>query len=211
MDFRNKFSYHLIVALISISLVLVLFFSGITLIRATAAVAFFLLFLTLTIGPIMRLWKPASKVLPWNLPWSWRGELGIWFTIVSIVHISLIFSDRQWDIIGYLIGVRLSGVAGLVAIFFAIILSVTSFGKVIKFLGIASWKWLHNFSYVIFYLVGAHVINHSFLRSGRPEDWIHWSYLVLIFIIITLQVSAFVKNVIKYRKSLQVRDDEVSP
>lgn len=203
MDFRNTFLYHLIIALMSLLLVLALLSSGINLNRATAGTAFFLLFLTLIIGPIMRLWKPNSKALPLNLPWSWRGELGIWFTIVSIVHISFVLSSKQWDVVNYIIKMRLSDLVALVAIFFAIILTITSFGRVIKFLGMASWRWLHSFAYVIFYLVGAHVINHAFLRSGHPEDWLHWSYLVMILIVIALQASAFGKTVIDYRKTLR--------
>lgn len=208
MDFRNTFSYHLIIALVSLLLVFVLFSSGINLNRATAGVAFFLLFLTLIIGPIMRLWRPALEILPWNLPWSWRGELGIWFTIVSIVHVSIVFSGSQWDVVGYMVGMRLSDLVALVAIFLAFILTITSFGRIIKFLGIASWKWLHSFSYVVFYLIGAHVINHAFLRPGRPEDWLHWSYLVMMFIVITLQVSAFGKTVINYRKTLKTENNK---
>ncbi len=204
MDIRNTFSYHLVVALTSLLLVLVLYSSGINLIRGTAGVAFFLLFLTLIIGPIMRLWKPALEVLPWNLPWSWRGELGIWFTIVSIVHMLLVFYAKNWDITGYIAEMRLSDLVALVAIFLALILTATSLGGVIKFLGVASWRWLHNFTYVVFYLVGAHAVNHAFLRPGRPEDWLHWMYLVMIVIVIALQASAFLKTVIDYRKSLKI-------
>jgi len=212
MDFRNTFSYHLIVALMSLLLIFVLFSSGINLNRSTAAVAFFLLFLTLIIGPIMRLWRPAPEALHWNLPWSWRGELGIWFTVVSTVHMCLhmclVFSRRQWDILGYMAGMRLSDLVALIAIFLAFILTITSFRKVINFLGIASWGWLHSFSYVIFYLIGAHVINHAFLRSGRPEDWLHWSYLIMVIIVIILQVTAFGKTVINYRKTLKTKNNK---
>lgn len=206
MDFRNTFSYHLIVALISLILVLILFSFEITLARATAAVAFFLLFLTLIIGPVMRIWRPNLKALPLDLPWSWRGELGIWFTIVSLIHITIVFSGKQWDVVGYMVGMRLADLVALVAIFLAVVLAITSFGKVIKFLGIASWKWLHSFSYVIFYLISAHVINHAFLRAGRPADWLHWSYLVMILIVIALQIGAFVKTVVNYRKTLKDED-----
>jgi len=207
MDFRNTFLYHFIVALVSLFLVFILFSSGINLNRATAGVAFFLLFLALIIGPIMRLWRPALEVLPWNLPWSWRGELGVWFTIVSIAHVFIVFSGRQWDILGYIVGMRLSSLVALVALFLAFILTITSFAKVIKFLGVVSWRWLHSFSYVIFYLVGAHVINHAFLRSGRPGDWLHWSYLVMMIIVIILQASAFGKTVIDYRKNLKTENN----
>ncbi|MFH1423555.1 MAG: hypothetical protein ABIG29_01175 [Candidatus Nealsonbacteria bacterium] len=200
MDFHNTFLYHFVVALMSLLLGFVFYLAGIELGRAIAGVAFTLLFLTLIIGPVMRLWRPVLEVLPWQLPWSWRGELGIWFTIVSIIHVLYVFSGRQWDVIGYLTGMRLADLVAFVAIFLALILTVTSIGGVIKFLGVASWRWLHSFTYVVFYLVGAHVINHAFLRSDRPEDWLHWLYLVMILIVIILQFSAFVKTVAQYRK-----------
>ena len=201
MDFRNTFIYHLIVALMSLLLVILIWSTGIDINRAVAGVAFFLLFLTLIVGPVMRLWRPALEALPWNLPWSWRGELGIWFMIVSVAHILLVLSGRQWDVAGYMAGMRLSDLVAFAAVFWALILTVTSFGRIIKFLGVSSWRWLHSFAYVVFYLIGAHVINHAFLRANRPEDWLHWSYLVIILIVIVLQFTAFTKTVINYRKS----------
>jgi len=205
MDLRNKLSYHFIVASISLLLGFGFYSLGIELGRVIAGVAFTLLFLTLIIGPLMRLWKPALEALPWQLPWSWRGELGIWFTIVSIIHMLFIFYGKQWDVMGYLVGMRLSDLVALAALFLALILTATSFGSVIKFLGVASWKWLHSLAYVIFYLISAHVINHAFLRPDRPEDWLHWVYLIMILIVIALQFSAFVKGVADYRKSLKTQ------
>ncbi len=199
LDANNKLLNHVIVALISFLLIYVLWSSGIRINRSIAGVTFFLLFLTLIIGPIVQLWRPLLKVLPWDLPWSWRGELGIWFTLLSIVHVLLIFSGREWQIKN----LYLSDVIGLVALFLALILVATSLNKVIRFLGVESWRWLHGFAYVIFYLVSAHTINHAFLRSGRPEDWLHWMYLVMMFIVILLQASAFVKIVIYQRKKLK--------
>lgn len=204
MDFRNRLLYHFIVALMSFTLGLIFYLLGIGLGRAIAGVAFTLLFLTLIIGPIMRLWRPALEALPWQLPWSWRGELGIWFVVVSVIHMLFIFQGGKWDVIGYLVGMRLSDLIALVALFLGLILTVTSFGAVIKFLGVMSWKWLHSFAYVIFYLIGAHVINHAFLRPDRPKDWLHWLYLIMILVVIVLQSSAFIKTVANYRKSLKI-------
>jgi len=206
MDFRNTFLYHLIVALASILLAFIFYRLGIELNRAVAGVAFILLLLTLIIGPIMRIWRPTMEALPWNLPWSWRGELGIWFMVLSIGHVALVLRDRQWDITGYLQGMRLADMVGLAALFIALVLTVTSFGKIIKYLGVASWRWLHSFTYVVFYLVGAHVINHAFLRPDRPEDWLHWLYPTLMIVVIILQVSAFWKTVMDYQKSLKSKN-----
>ncbi|KKS90640.1 MAG: hypothetical protein UV65_C0012G0018 [Parcubacteria group bacterium GW2011_GWF2_43_11] len=203
MDFHNTFLYHFVVASMSFLLGLVFYSAGIELGRVIAGVAFTLLFLTLIIGPLMRLWRPALEVLPWQLPWSWRGELGIWFTIISIIHMLYVFNGRQWDVAGYMAGMRLADLVAFTALFLALILAVTSLGPVIKFLGVVSWKWLHSFTYVVFYLVGAHVINHAFLRPDRPEDWLHWLYLIMILIVFILQFSAFVKTIAQSRKNLK--------
>lgn len=202
MDVRNNFTYHFIVATGSFALILILRLSGIELNRAVAAAAFTLLFLTLAIGPITRIWKPGVKVLPWNLPWSWRGELGIWFTIISISHMLFIFKGAQWDIAGYFTGIRLGNLLAFVALFWALILAATSFSPVIRFIGVSSWRWLHSFAYVIFYLVGMHVMNHAFLRPGRPSDWLHWIYLVMMLLIVFLQFAAWAVTVKANRKNL---------
>lgn len=203
MDFHNTFLYHLVVAIVSFILVFILSSTGVGFNRAVAGVAFVLLFLTLIIGPIVRLFRANLTNLPWELPWSWRGELGIWFTIMSIIHLSFVFAGKQWDVIGYVVGMRLSDFVAFVALFLALVLMSTSFSRVIKFIGISSWKWLHSFTYVVFYLISAHVINHAFLRPDRPENWIHWLYLFMMIAVIVLQFIAFSKTVIDYRKSLK--------
>ncbi|MBI2042388.1 MAG: hypothetical protein HYT21_01365 [Candidatus Nealsonbacteria bacterium] len=208
MDIRNNFAYHLIVALGSFGLFFALRLSGIESHRALPAVAFTLLFLTLAIGPLMRLWKPAVNVLPWNLPWSWRGELGIWFAIVSIAHMLLVFKGAQWDVFEYLSAMRVGNLVAFIALFWALILTATSFGSVIKFIGVSSWRWLHSFAYVVFYLVGIHVLNHAFFRPGRPSDWLDWSYLVMMLTIVCLQLAAFLITVKEYRKSLAKKDGD---
>jgi len=203
MDLKNNFLYHLIVALSSVLLAALLYSLGIEFGRAAAGTAFIPLFLTLSIGPVMRLWRPALEALPWNLPWSWRGELGVWFTIFSIAHLLLIFKGNQWDVAGYLAGMRISDLIGLVALLIAVVLAGTSFGKAIKFLGLQSWRWIQSFAYVVFYLVGAHTLNHAFFRPGRPGDWLHWAYLAMIIVIILLQSAGFLKTVAYYRKTLK--------
>ena len=196
MDFKNKLRNHIVIGIISAALVWVLWITGTELNRAIAGVAFFFLFLVLIIGPVMRLWRPSEKNLPWDIPWSWRGELGIWFALLSITHAVYIFYERQG--VGTL---RLADYLGLGALFLTLVLAATSFEKVINFIGVSSWRWLHSFAYVIFYLVGFHVINHAFLRTGRPDGWIHWAYLGLMIVVILFQSSAFIKTVANYRKS----------
>lgn len=67
------------------------------------------------------------------------------------------------------------------------------------------WKWLHRFSYLIFYLVSAHIINHTILRSSPDEalGWMPIFYLLMIITVIVLQMSSFIKDVFYYRKGLK--------
>jgi len=198
MDFCDTLLYHSIVAVISLLLILILYFTGTDFGRAVAAMAFFLLFLTLIIGPIMKIWKPFSEASPWDLPWSCRKELGIWFMIFSVSHMLLVLDSRYWGALGYSTGMRFSDMIAFIVIFWALVLTVASFGRVIEFLGISAWRWLYRFTYIIFYLTGAHVIS----RADRPLDWLRWAYLFMIVLVILLQSVAFIKTVANYRKTM---------
>ncbi len=104
IDVSNKISYHIVIGLFSFGITGIFLSLGLNLGRATAATAFILLFLVMIIGPIMRLWNPLVKVLPWGIPWSWRGELGIWFAFTyssyilpkRVVFLSYIFKQSSW-------------------------------------------------------------------------------------------------------------------
>lgn len=173
VDAKNTFKQHLIVGVFA--LLLILIFTKLLEIELTTALgrtSFILLFLVLLIGPVTKFKMPKTKFSPIALPWSWRGELGIWFALTGLIHFIIIWQERS---LASLIriggsGFSLANLVGLVALIFALFLAATSFGKVIKFLGIESWKWLHGFVYVIFYLICAHFIYFSvffYLRRSR--------------------------------------------
>lgn len=136
-------------------------------------------------------------MLPWGLPWSWRGELGIWFTLLSIIHGILEMQEKEWSVAAIDIG----GFISLIVLFWALILAATSFSKAIKFLGIDQWKWLHSFAYVIFYLVVVHIIYYTWLHpTGHTGPaWLSWMYLTMIIIVVVLQFAAFIRTVVDYR------------
>ncbi len=200
IDTRNTFAYHLVIGSASVFLVAITNLSGIDLNRATAAVAFLLLAVTLSIGPLTRILDLGSGKLPWTFPWGWRGEFGIWFVIMSLAHTGIVFHRRDWDIIGFFETLRPADLAALIGLFLILILAATSFSRVIGYIGMASWRWIHRFAHVAFFLLALHVINHSFLRPGRPEDWLHWSYLLIIIIVIGLQFVEFGSMVARYRR-----------
>ncbi len=210
MDAKNTLFQHLVVGIFSLALAFGLNrFLGLAWSTTLARVAFLLLFLTLVIGPITKLKKPSVVSSPLKLPWSWRSELGIWFAIASLAHFYFAMSGRpRWNFLVALgggiggEGYGLANLLGFVALFWTLILAVTSFGKVIKWLGVKSWKWLHSMTYVVFYLVAAHTFYFQFFSKYRGgPDWFGWPAVVMTVTVIFLQLSAFVEAVITQKKA----------
>ena len=202
VDGRNRLTYHIIVALLSLVLTALFWRSGMTLNQATAAAAFVLLFLVMIIGPMMRLWwKPYLRKLPYGIPFRWRGELGVWFIVLSILHGLLVWRGREWEVLP----MRPGDLMGLIAIAWGLALAATSSGKAMKFLGIKQWKWLQMAgAYVIFYLVVAHTLYHAWLRPPFAPDALSYTYLAMTLVVITLQFGTFAHTVIEAKK-LRVR------
>jgi methionine sulfoxide reductase heme-binding subunit len=210
MDAKNTWFQHLVVGFFSLALVFGLNrFFDLRLSTAFARVSFLLLFLTLIIGPITKLKKPSVVSSPLKLPWSWRSELGIWFAVFSLAHFYFAMSGRpKWNFLAALgggiggEGYGLANLLGFIALFWTLILAATSFGKVIKWLGVKSWKWLHSMTYVVFYLVAAHTFYFQFFSKYRGgPDWFGWPAVVMTAIVVLLQLSAFAEAVIAQRRS----------
>ncbi len=206
MDAKNTFLQHLLVGFFT--LLLALGFNQILGIRwstSFARISFVLLFLTLVIGPLTKLKNPGQVSSPLKLPWSWRSELGIWFTVSALTHVYFAMGGRPgWNLskaLGGGIGgggYGLANLLGFVALFWSLVLAATSFGKVIKFLGIKSWKWLHSFTYVVFYLVTLHLAYFQFFSSyGGGPDWFGYSAVTMALVVVFLQLAAFVKIMAK--------------
>lgn len=155
--------------------------------RALGDTAFSFLFITLIIGPLAKLWKPAVRLVPW------RRETGIWFALLALSH----FVRAG----GYALsepGIELPSFLGLTALFWALALAATSSDRAVNFLGRSSWKWLHSMAYVIFYLVAAHATYFLFWRY-REVKWFQYPFLGIILAVPALQISAFIKEVIRQR------------
>ena len=99
-------------------------------------------------------------------------------------------------------GYGLTNLIGLIALFWAVLLTITSFNKVITFIGIGAWKWLHSLTYVIFYLVSAHFIYFQFFSTYGEvgPDWFGYTAVAMAIIIIVLQLIAFIIAITKHRK-----------
>jgi len=150
---------------------------------------------------VMRLKKPAKSLSPLTTPWSWRGELGIWFTILSLMHFIIITIETPFYNLIKIggAGFSLANLLGLIALFWSIILAFTSFEKIINFIGISSWKWLHSLTYVIFYLVATHFIYFQFFSTYGEvgPDWFGYIAIIMTILIILLQLITFIITIIK--------------
>lgn len=186
--------------------------------KSFGAASFFLLWFAIFIGPASRLWKPLTRLVPW------RREFGIWFALVALVHGYLVLDGwarwSVWKFLGYELvsqagiyvrvepGFGLANLMGLTALFFALILAATSSDRAVSFLGISSWKWLHTFTYVIFYIGALHVMYFAFIHftpsplnpNIYPKNPLRFYYLALILSAFLTQMSAFVKTVYQQRK-----------
>jgi sulfoxide reductase heme-binding subunit YedZ len=181
--------------------------------RAVGDASFLLLFFTLAIGPLAKLWPPAGKLVPW------RRETGIWFGLLAFLHTFLVWNGwARWDVwrfLGYEYipeldrlariepGFGLANLIGLAAVFLTLALVATSSNRAISKLGANSWKWLQYGSYTVFYLVVLHTLYFlfmhytvSFHRRVPPNpNWFRYPFLLLSLTIIALQTAAFIKTV----------------
>lgn len=176
------------------------------------------------IGPAAKLWRPFMRLI------RWRREFGIWFTLVTVVHFYLVWDGwARWDVrellgfeyveeldayLRFEPGFGLANLMGLLAMLFALVLAATSFDRAVSFLGVSSWKWLHSFTYVIFYIVALHSLYFAFihftpsphrillgLATDYPENILRFAYLAMLLSVFSAQVAAFVKTV-RRRRSL---------
>lgn len=211
LDARNTLLQHTLVGVFTAILAFV-FYSllGIRWSTTFARISFIFLFIALMIGPIMRL-KWTREVKPLSHSWRWRSEFGIWFTITGLIHVCFVLNGRpHWSFIKSLGGgiggggYGLASLIGYIALFWALILAATSFGKAIKFLGFETWKWIHNFVYVVFYLVAAHLIYFQFFSShGGGPDWFGYTSVVMMILVVLFQFLAFLKSASESKEKLR--------
>jgi len=184
--------------------------------KAFGGASFFLLWFALVLGPLAIIWKPVRSLLPL------RKEVGIWFFLIALVHGYLILDGwvrwSVWEFFGYQYfaevdmylrvesGFGVANLAGAIALFFALLLAATSFQRVIDTIGIRSWKWLHMFVYVIFFLGAVHVVYYAFMHfdpslnrvvlglpTEYPENPLRYWYLWALLSVIGLQTWSFFK------------------
>jgi len=205
---KKVFYRHLLVGAIALVLVGLFWYSHFentgaqtALWKSLADTAFVFLFITLSIGPLTMFWKPALKIL------TWRREFGIWFAVIALFHATLIsILLFNWNVLQTIpTEMGLANLLGFTALFWALVLAATSSDRAVKYLGIGSWKWLHYFAYVIFYLVGFHMIYYLFINPISISWWYRYVFLIMVIAIPVLQISAFLKMVLSQHKRAEAK------
>ena len=209
---------HLLIATISVFLTFIFWMAHfewhdeMRLWRAFGDAGYFMLFVTLIIGPISKLWVRGSFLL------TWRREVGIWFAVLAVTHGLLIAHGwANWDVakfFGYEFipqlgrmarmepGFGLANTLGFVAFLWIAILAFTSSNRAMKWLGASSWRWIHTGSHIVFYLVAIHTsyflfmhYTESFHHQVPPQSTFVIPFIVMSITVLALQVASYIKVV----------------
>ena len=219
LKLKNNFvTKHLLVASIALSLTFVFWLAhfewhtDMRLWRAFGDSGYALLFATLIIGPLSKLWTRLSFLL------TWRREFGIWFAVMAVTHGILIANGwANWDAakffgyefvpqLGRMVrmepGFGLANTLGFVAFLWIAIMAFTSSDRAMKWLGASSWKWIHTGSHIVFYLIAIHTsyflfihYTESFHKTVPPESTFIIPFIVMSVMVLTLQIMAYIKTV----------------
>ncbi len=190
--------------------------------RGTAYAALGLLCLTLSLGPLARLWPRWFGAL---LPA--RRAAGIWSAVAGGAHLlyaleyltaygketlrQVFFAVQPMALgmsiprgpKGWVPDLTPTGIAcwvGIVALTGLAVLALTSSDLAERWLGQGSWKWLHSRVYGIFALVLLHyaLVSISALKGSPPR--LHWFWWVVAATVL-LQAAAFVATTRRRRRS----------
>lgn len=213
------FVRHILVGFVAITISVFFWFSRLDwdpemrLWRAVGDAGWMLFWFSLIVGPLARIWSKSKGLV------LWRREVGIWFGIIIFLHVVLVLDGwMRWDIMRFFgyewvdqlgryariePGFGLANMIGMLAFIWAMILTATSTDWVVKRMGSATWKWLHNGAYIIFYLTMAHILYFyfihytiSFHRSIPPNpNWFRYPFVALSLSIPFLQGLAVLKNI----------------
>lgn len=164
---------------------------------------------TLAIGPLARLWRPASQAL------AWRRETSIWATIAATMHVGIFWEwSLGWDwrpffypgnrgtAAGSLGGDPATGltatafhvanVVGLIALAYALLLALTSNDASQRRLK-SGWSWLQKRATTMWLLVLLHTwVFAYYVTFGTTIATTLW---LSFWVVLVLQTAGFVKTV----------------
>jgi len=177
--------------------------------RAVGDMSLVMIACSMAIGPLSRLVPRMRAAIPW------RREFGIYGVILAIIHTAIILVGWvDWDlarIFGYqlhpsgvyvmlLHGFGLANVIGIIALFYGLVLALSSSNWSQRVLSGPVWKFLQQSSYVLWMLIVVHTAYFLYLhfqdfhRSIPAPNWAQWPFAGLVTFIIVLQLAAFWKT-----------------
>lgn len=171
--------------------------------RAFADAAVVLLYITLAIGPIVRLVPFAAPILPW------RRETGIWFALASVAHVAIYATSFAFDVrrfFGGFLGQRflfldnpwaIGNWIGAIALGYAVVIALTSNDWSERFLG-RGWKHLQQQSYTVFVLVAIHTAIFVYVAAKFGGSIFTTVFWIGIGTIVALQLAGYVYTVSRH-------------
>jgi sulfoxide reductase heme-binding subunit YedZ len=167
--------------------------------------------LSMGIGPLARLFRPAVRLL------RFRRELGIYGFLLALVHTVIILVGWvQWDLmrlfgfewhpdfqvyVMFQQGFGLANGIGLAALFLASILALTSSDLAMRRLGPSGWKFLQMGVLPLWWLTVAHVAYFLFLHfmsfhrdTPDPSPLQIW-FVGLVILVLGLRAAAYLQTV----------------
>lgn len=171
--------------------------------RAYADVSLILLFITILIGPLSKLNNLFIRFL------SWRRELGIWCSVMALLHVYVLLQGWfYWEPIRLIIGVNqetgqlsfdpgftLANLVGAVGFAYLFLLALISNNYAIKVLGRRSWDYLQKKSGTLYILVVLHTAFFLFFFRLGSYNWVQKPFLVTVTVIFMLQWAVFIRSV----------------
>lgn len=176
--------------------------------RSFADASVVLLAVTLAIGPLAKLWRPAAHAL------EWRRETGIWGAIAAAIHVGIFWEwSLAWDWRRFfypglhgdsattLMGsdalapsaFNLANVVGLIALVYAVVLALTSNDlsqRVLK----GGWTWLMKRATTMQLLVLLHTWLFAYYVTREQALPVGTLWASFLFVLV-LQSLAFAKTV----------------
>ncbi len=178
--------------------------------RAVGDMSLVLVALSMSIGPLARLWAVFRTAIPW------RRELGIYGVLLGIVHTAIILVGWvNWDLMrlfgfellpqtgSYVMlqhGFGLANVIGILALVYGIVLALVSNDWSQRLLSGSVWKFLQQGAYVLWMLIVIHTAYFLYIHfldfhRNLPEpNWAQIPFIGLVTLVTLLQSAAFLKT-----------------
>lgn len=193
--------------------------------RAFGDASVVLVAFVMVLGPLSRLWRPAVAALPM------RRELGIWGFAAGLVHAGFIlvgwvtwewqrlfgleFHPQFQQYVMFDKGFGLANVIGIMALVYAIVLSLTSNDASQRWLGMSVWKYFQQGAYILWALILAHTAYFLYMhfldfhRQTPEPNLLRWPFVVLVVSVFALQITASWRTWRQHGRRKPMRDEPV--